>query len=110
MANLRNANETVWMMNTTTGVPQLVDKDMVGHPAWKHFLPMDEEPTFEVKPKLNEAGNFPDVIMTDKGVPFKTEAAALSAMKRKNVPEGEFIAIESDGGFIITRICQKASL
>jgi hypothetical protein len=46
----------------------------------------------------------PDVIMTKAGKPFKTEAAARTAMTAQDISVMDYIIQPVEGGFIITKV------
>ena len=57
--------------------------------------------------KTDDSGSSDDgeaAITTATGKPFKTEAAAKSAMKKKELAAEDYLVLPVEGGFIITRI------
>ena len=94
--------------NKDTGVIYKIRPDMleVAPNPWilidKDNKPIDTSPEVEkLTPKKPEER----VILTKEGNPFKTEQAARSAMKRKDLSEDEWLVLpDGKDGFIITKV------
>jgi len=61
----------------------------------------------KIKQPVAKPTDEPDVILTGKGEPFKSEQTARAAMKSKGLSEDEWTVLpvvdDGDGGFIITK-------
>jgi hypothetical protein len=98
--------DTVHAKNIKTGVIHVIDREMLSHPGWKDFVPCDPEGNRQVvaePPKAPKAEVQPSVVMTAAGTPFKTEAAAKTAMTAKKLSEPEWMIIPVEDGFIIAK-------
>jgi hypothetical protein len=98
---------SVLAKNTSTGVEHYIRPDMLqieGNP-WEVI---DHEALARATGKQAQKAAKPegkDVVTTADGKPFKTEAAARSAMTTKKLDENEWIILPlGEKGFIITKV------
>lgn len=107
----RNAEPgTIKARNTVTGVIVYARPDMLNQPALSLVRVHEDETQLGGKiedvvidSKREESGS-QNVILTASGLPFKTEQAARTAMKRKELDENEWFVMETQDGFTIQRV------
>jgi hypothetical protein len=97
----RKAPGNIRAKNKETGVIFYIRPDMLkieGHP-WI-ILDASEQNAIQA----SKPDGTPDVILTKEGKPFKSESAAKTAMKTKELSDMEWVIIPVDDGFIISKV------
>jgi hypothetical protein len=97
---------TIYALNEDTGVYMYVREEMLKDKTNFNFRRADvaDLPQALAANVAPVAPEKPDVIQTKAGKPFKTEAAAKTAMKAQELSDMEYIVMPVDEGFIITKV------